>query len=541
MERAFAKTDALFVLPMYFPLAYSKKPDVDTKVENRQRQVVGLIRTVFLKRFESSIASFAGSCADLATKIAQWIADNSSELPDHSERVEAWTSRNHDLLEEVHKLFRPGVSVTEIAFADDEEDGVLDEIGVSGDELNPEDFDLEAMFAAAFEDLVQLTSFLERTVTVGQMNDDKYGQLRDLLVGGVTSKGKKRDSVVFDPAFTQQKVLVFTEYADTARYLYGRLVADGLTEIDYLDGSRKGNRLAMIRRFAPHYNRVSDEERAKLRPLRVLISTDVLSEGVNLQDASLVVNYDIHWNPVRLMQRIGRVDRRLDADRETAIVAENPKTKKTRGKIQVRNFLPPDELNRILSLYSRVQSRVLLISKTLGIPGGRLLTADDMLDDVKVFNSFLEEYQGDVSPLEALRLRYLDLASKNPGLEDLLEEMPKGVYASRKGQEFGLFTCTVEPIRIALEEGSDPVWTLVDGRISWAFRRTDGTVTNDLAEIDLLIACDKSIPGVPVSDRLEIRNQLRRWQDNRYEQLMKTVGLSLDAPKPITVCWMEIQ
>jgi hypothetical protein len=57
----------------------------------------------------------------------------------------------------------------------------------------------------------------------------------------------------------------------------------------------------------------------------------------------------------------------------------------------------------------------------------------------------------------------------------------------------------------------------------------------------LLIACDKSIPGVPVSDRLEIRNQLRRWQDNRYEQLMKTVGLSLDAPKPITVCWMEIQ
>ena len=73
----------------------------------------------------------------------------------------------------------------------------------------------------------------------------------------------------------------------------------------------------MIKRFAPFYNKVSAADRKKLAPLRVLVSTDVLSEGVNLQDGTLLVNYDIHWNPVRLMQRIGRVDRRMNPQIES--------------------------------------------------------------------------------------------------------------------------------------------------------------------------------------------------------------------------------
>lgn len=120
------------------------------------------------------------------------------------------------------------------------------------------------------------------------------------------------DKVVFTPEFRTQQVIVFTEFADTARYLEERLKKDGLTDGDRIDGTRRNDRYAMIKRFAPFYNKVSAEDRKKLVPLRVLISTDVLSEGVNLQDGSLLVNYDIHWNPVRLMQRIGRVDRRMN-------------------------------------------------------------------------------------------------------------------------------------------------------------------------------------------------------------------------------------
>lgn len=538
MEKAFEKANPLFVLPMYYPLAYSTRDDVDTKLENRQKQVVGLIRNTFLKRFESSIAAFAGSCADLAMKIAQWILDNSASMPVQASAVESWSNRNQALFDQTHALFRPGVGLEELTYGGDNDEELLDEIAVPDGALDPADFNLGAMFEAAFEDLVQLTSFLERAVMVGQINDDKYHQLKTLLMGGKLAKSQ--EPAVFDPAFAQQKVLVFTEYADTARYLHNRLVADGLAHVDRLDGSRKADRVKMIRRFAPHYNRVGAAERASLEPLRVLVSTDVLSEGVNLQDASLIVNYDIHWNPVRLMQRIGRVDRRLDPERERAITTENPKTKKSRGTIQVRNFLPPGELNKILSLFNRVQNRVLLISKTLGIPGGRLLTEEDMLDDVKVFNAFLEEYMGEVSPSEALRLRYLDLLAQNPGLEDLLEEMPLGVHAARKAGGAGVFACSIEPIRLVGVEDDNLTWTIDGGTARWALRTPDGEVTTNVLAIDEIISCEKNAPGVAVSDRVEVRNLLKSWQSGRRSELMKDTGLPLDAPAPLNVCWMEL-
>jgi superfamily II DNA or RNA helicase len=538
MEKAFQRANPLFVLPMYFPLAYSTRPEVDTRLENRQRQVVGLIRTTFLKRFESSIAAFAGSCADLAVKVVTWIRTNSDSMPQYRERADAWVKRNADLLQEVHDLFRPGVEPADIEFDDDNDEQLFDEVGVSGEALHPDEYDLVAMFDAAFEDLVQLTSFLERVVTVGKINDDKYDQLLALLAGGARAKGK--DRAIFDRAFAEQKVLVFTEYADTARYLHDRLLADGIHDVDRLDGSRKGNRLAMIQRFAPHYNRVDEWQRLGLSPLRVLVSTDVLAEGVNLQDATLIVNYDIHWNPVRLMQRIGRVDRRLDAGCEAAIVAENPKTKATRGAIQVRNFLPPDELNRILSLYTRVQNRVLLISKTLGIPGGRLLTEDDMLDDVRVFTAFLEEYQGDVSPIEALRLRFLNMISDHSGLESLLDEMPLGSHTTRDGEPVGLFLCSVEPIRSAPDD-AQPVWTLEEGQTRWAFRRSDGEVITDVTQIDTIIQAELDTQARTITDHVIVRDQLHEWQRERHTELMKEAGLPLDAPKPLNVCWMYVQ
>jgi hypothetical protein len=536
LEKAFERANPLFVLPMYYPLAYSTRDDVDTRLENRQRQVVGLIRTTFLKRFESSIAAFAGSCADLATKVALWIGNNSEAMPEYGDRIDAWFKRNNDLLDEVNALFRPGVDRSVVEFDDDTDDELFEEVGISGDALGPAEYDLAAMFDAALEDLVQLTNFLERVVTVGKTNDDKYNQLLALLSGGPRVKNK--DGEVFDSAFAEQKVLVFTEYADTARYLHDRLAADGLADVDRLDGSRKGSRLAMIQRFAPHYNRADEWQRMGLQPLRVLVSTDVLSEGVNLQDATLVVNYDIHWNPVRLMQRIGRVDRRLDQECESAIVAENPRAKKSRGTIKVRNFLPPDELNRILSLYSRVQNRVLLISKTLGIPGGRLLTEKDMLDDVKVFTAFLEDYQGDVSASEELRLRYLDLLAHHPGLESLLAEMPLGVHSARTGVA-GLFLCSVEPIRTAPDDG-ESMWTLADGITRWALRTDDGEVLTDLAALDELVRAEPDTPVAAISDRVEVRDRLLEWQTERHAELMKEAGLPLDGPRPVNVCWMRL-
>ena len=117
----------------------------------------------------------------------------------------------------------------------------------------------------------------------------------------------------------------FTEFRDTARYLARQLRDAGFQRMEQIDSGRKIDREVVIKRFAPYYNCDDTEKdlfgdteltRYLKDQIDLLISTDVLSEGLNLQDAALIINYDLHWNPVRLMQRIGRVDRRLDIARE---------------------------------------------------------------------------------------------------------------------------------------------------------------------------------------------------------------------------------
>ncbi len=111
-----------------------------------------------------------------------------------------------------------------------------------------------------------------------------------------------------DPVLKDQKVIIFSEFGETARYLAAQLQAAGIEGVDQIDSGTKGDRSRVIQRFAPYYNESSSADLAKrgLQEIRVLISTDVLSEGLNLQDATRLINYDLHWNPVRLMQRIGR-------------------------------------------------------------------------------------------------------------------------------------------------------------------------------------------------------------------------------------------
>ena len=106
-----------------------------------------------------------------------------------------------------------------------------------------------------------------------------------------------------------------------------------------------------------------------------------------------MINYDIHWNPVRLMQRIGRVDRRMNPEVEERLVADHPEVAASRGKVCFWNFLPPDELNAILTLYTKVTQKTLLISKTLGIEGKKLLTPEDDFDGAQGVQSRLRGHE----------------------------------------------------------------------------------------------------------------------------------------------------
>lgn len=535
LQTAFSRATPLFVLPMYYPLAFSTKSNIDTIAENRQRQVVALIRTIFLKRFESSLAAFAGSCLDLSAKVLRWLDVNTKIASDQEDRLEQWRKTNESTLQAIHDRYRST------------QDEVWHEADLTEEELNEleynlvgGDYNLQAMIDAAFEDLDQLNRFMD-LILVGAGYDDKYLRLRDLLVGPSKQGKKSLDKEVFTPEFRTDQVIVFTEFADTARYLEERLRADGLADVDRIDGSRSKDRYPMIKRFAPFYNKVSAEDRKELAPLRVLISTDVLSEGVNLQDGSLLVNYDIHWNPVRLMQRIGRVDRRMNPDIEKQLVKERPSARKSRGHIQIRNFLPPAEIETLLTLYSRVQSKTLMISSTLGIPGGKLIDESDMYSDVKVFQAFKDEYDGEIAPVERLRLKWLELVKEVPGLEELVLRLPDGISVAKSGNPSGVFICRRVPVLTkASDDNEHSEWLSEPGETEWALRTADG-VERSLLNIDAAISAGTETPAEPFSNRSKLQPTLRAFERDETKSFRKQTQLPMDAPVPQTICWIEVQ
>ena len=134
-----------------------------------------------------------------------------------------------------------------------------------------------------------------------------------------------------------------------------------------------------------------------------------------------MINYDIHWNPVRLMQRIGRVDRRMNPEVEERIVADHPEVAASRGKVWFWNFLPPEELNEILSLYTKVTQKTLLISQTLGIEGKKLLTPKD---DYAALREFHHAYEGTRTAVEDMHLEYQELLQAAPELEGQTRALP---------------------------------------------------------------------------------------------------------------------
>jgi superfamily II DNA or RNA helicase len=195
-----------------------------------------------------------------------------------------------------------------------------------------------AEFRRQLEHDARILSQIHATLSsVGTNEDRKLLRLLELLDGPLAGR----------------KVLVFTEYRDTARYIHHAIrqrphIAQIDSDAAFL-GLEPASRRAVIERFAPRSNSLPepiDRERVD-----VLIATDVLSEGLNLQDASVVISYDLPWNPVRLMQRSGRIDR-LGAIHDF---------------VELYHFVPTHALDRLLGLMARLQGKVATIQGALGL------------------------------------------------------------------------------------------------------------------------------------------------------------------------------
>lgn len=509
----------LLSLAVYYPLGYPKQADakVDAWVKGRQAQVVGLIRTQLLKRFESSASSFEATCERLLLKLLAAVTVNSQNAAE-KRRLERWQDQNSDLLERV-KQHHAKTNEEEA-----EDDVLSPELLEAAEVLNPDEFNVNEILDETYLDMEQLISFLDDLKDIRPANDDKLQALIKLFET--------------DPNLREQKVLIFSEYMETAQYIYSELKKAGVSPIDVVHSSVDRDRGEIISAFSPYYNDSSSGElKAKgISEIRVLISTDVLSEGLNLQDATLLINYDLHWNPVRLMQRIGRVDRRLDSKVEAQIVADHPEQKAQRGTVHFWNFLPPEELNDLLSLYEKVAHKTLRISKVFGIEGKKLLTPDD---DYEALREFTQAYEGTPSSVEQMRLTYQGLLQKDPSLEAALAAYPLRVFSGKTNPTQGVksvFFCYTLPAQNVVTG----VW---DDEASFArWYLYDIATEKVLADSEAIHAVIQSEPATArqVEMSPDLLSEMRRKVEKHIASSYLRPANAPLGVKPVLKTWMEL-
>jgi superfamily II DNA or RNA helicase len=528
VDDAFAKQKPLFSLPIYYPLAYYQGSDttIDPIAENRQKQIVGLIRTNFLKRFESSAEAFRASCERLLKKLLAFVKVH-SDSPSEQRRLERWMLQHKELIGYIHERQLELFPVEE---DEADEDIIPAEMLADVEKLDPKDYKVDEILAETFLDLDQIAEFLHELCKFEPKHDDKLNALLKLLEK--------------DPVLSKQKVLIFTEFADTARYLRAQLEARGITAIEQVDSAAKRDRADVIRRFAPYYNGCTSKELGKSE-IRILISTDVLSEGLNLQDATRLINYDLHWNPVRLMQRIGRVDRRLDPEAEKKLVADHPEQEPLRGKVAYWNFLPPEELNELLHLYSLVSHKTLRISRTFGIEGKKLLTPEDDYEALRNFNHI---YEGDPTQTERLQLEYEKLLHDHPGIADQLDALPGRIFSGKKLDMSGVsgryvFFCYSLPAQDhsapTNTQGNLP-WTEEAGKVGWYLYEVEsGNIVEEPAQIAAYVRSTPETPRHCVMDKETLKERQTRLEKHIKNTYLKNVQAPAGV-KPVLRAWMEL-
>ena len=195
-----------------------------------------------------------------------------------------------------------------------------------------------------------LSDILDRVKDIGPEDDDKLRAVRQFLDR---------------PDVRSGKVLIFSEAETTVEYLFRELNPNGEDpETARLTGSTSHDAERIVKRFSPQWNLGPNEPRSNTE-IRVLLATDIVSEGQNLQDCARVLNYDLHWNPVRLIQRFGRVDR-IGTEHEV---------------INLHNMWPDVEVNEELELTERLHRRIQSFHDLIGLDSKLLSDAERLNDD----------------------------------------------------------------------------------------------------------------------------------------------------------------
>ncbi|HUY36007.1 MAG TPA: helicase-related protein [Pirellulales bacterium] len=423
----------------------------------RETALVGIFKTRFLKRLESSIAAFRESVRRALVfeeTYRDYLLDGTAVSSRDFHRLMRFVAQDEE--------DEPAAaSVADSLDAIEQARAYLDGLK----QVDRDAYDLRRLNHDVEQDVALLRKLYERTEPLAE-RDGKLERLKELLAGELVGK----------------KVLIFSSYKDTSRYLHRELTSEangawraavGGPTIRRIDsGNHPDERGHLLGLFAPLAN---GREALPERQIDVLISTDVLSEGQNLQDCGVIINYDLTWNPIRLVQRNGRIDR-----------IGSP-----HAEIGIYNLFPESELEDLLRLVDRLTARIsaidafgLLDASILGevvhprtFNTLRRIRAEDgaVLDE--------EEARAELAGPELLLKQLKHVLGK--GGSEPIAALPNGIHSGlRRDKCHGMFFYFQAPR--ATGDGKRHFWRYIDARTR--------EVKENRYEIAQLIACQPDEP-----------------------------------------------
>jgi superfamily II DNA/RNA helicase len=353
----------------------------------------GLIRVLLFKRFESSVYAFQQTIDRLLKTHETFLKALEAGFVPAGEEAQAI-------------LYDP---------SEQEEADLLSELEKVSTRYKAEDFNIELLRSHIEHDVAILRKIQILVEPITPDMDAKLQVLLQRLKEKPLSKGKR---------------LIFTQYADTARYLYDNINPKGQDERIEVIFSGDKSKFRLVGRFSPKSNPEfvpgpNDVE------LDTVIATDVLSEGLNLQDCDKIINYDLHWNPVRLIQRFGRIDR-IGSEHDAVFGF---------------NFLPETNLERELKLKDKLGRRIREIHETIG-EDSAILDPSEQLNEEAMYaiyekdggtNLSLFEDEDELIDLNEAEEILRQLKKENPGEYDRIAALRDGIRTGKPALNRGMY------------------------------------------------------------------------------------------------------
>lgn len=397
-----------------------------------------------------------------------------------------------------------------------------------------EDFNIDDWIEDLDRDHAVLSGIHQAILEIGPDDDDKLYSLRKFIAG----------------LDKDEKIVIFSEAETTVEYLFEQLNPAGKDlSIARLSGSNRDQLESVLKRFAPDANLKKGRDGKKIERMpgpevRMLIATDVVSEGQNLQDCGRVLNYDLHWNPVKLIQRFGRVDR-IGTDY---------------AEIHLNNMWPDTDIDNKLSLTDRLLRRIQSFHDLIGLDN-RLLDRREKLNTNAMYRIYVkgqlpdddDDSVDDVAAHQVGVALLQQLQQEDPTLWETITNLPDGIRAAKpakqkvpevedaEGQRYIQQVLEIEGAQMPMmtpsqEQGiespfDDPrpdesVVLLSAAGVVWSYAVDDRLIPRSITPSQLIAAleCDPSTPGhkLPKKHNDRVMAGYRKFRQDAERRLGKS-------------------